>query len=82
MMQFLLCLEEAQLAEGGPAREEQSDPGPNATKEVDPNHAADQKEEPEFTKEVEALSVNPESPQESETGLDDIALQKAQDSEE
>lgn len=82
MMRFLFCLDEVQLAEGSSTSEEQPDPGPDATKEVDPNHATDQTEEPECTKETEALALHPESPLESETGLADIALQKIQDSEE
>lgn len=82
MIQFLFCLDEVQLVEGSSTSEEQSDPGPDATKEVDPNHVADRTEEPEFTKETEAVALHPESPLESETGLPDIALQKIQDSEE
>lgn len=71
-----------QLVEGCSTSEQQSDPGPDATKEVDPNHPADGTEEPEITKEMEALALQPESPLESETALDDIDLQKIQDSEE
>jgi len=83
MMQFLFCLDEVQLVEGSSTSEEQSDPGPDATKEVDPNHTSDRTEEPESTKEMEALALHPESPLEaSETGVADIALQKIQVSEE
>ncbi|XP_062425174.1 ankyrin repeat and MYND domain-containing protein 2 isoform X2 [Rhea pennata] len=74
--------DEMQLAEASSTGEEQSDSGPNATKEADPNHAADRREEIEHTKESEALAPHPDSPLESETGLADIALQKIQDSEE
>lgn len=82
IMRFLFCSDEVQLVEGSSTSEEQSDPCPDATKEMDLNHATDQMEEPEFTKEMEALALHPESPLESETGLADIALQKIQDSEE
>ena len=81
-MLFLFCSDEVQLVEGSSTSEEQSDPRPDATKDMDLNHATDQTEEPEFTKEMEALALHPESPLESETGLADIALQKIQDSEE
>ncbi|XP_074999743.1 ankyrin repeat and MYND domain-containing protein 2 isoform X2 [Calonectris borealis] len=74
--------DEVKPIEGSSTSEEQSDPGSDASKEVDPNHATDQMEEPEFTKETEALALHPESPLESETGLADIAIQKIQDSEE
>lgn len=82
MMQFLFCLDAMQLVEGSSTSEEQSDPGPDATKEVNPNHATEGTEEPEFTKEMEAQALHPDSPLQSETGLSDIALQKIQDSEE
>lgn len=79
---FLFCSDEMQLVEGSSTSEQQSDPGPDPTKSVDPNHPTDGTEEPEFTKEMEALALQPESPLESETALDDIDLQKIQDSEE
>lgn len=71
-----------QLAEGSSTSEQQSDPGSDPTKEVDPNRPTDGTEEPELTKEMGALALQPESPVESETALDDIDLQKIQDSEE
>lgn len=74
--------DEVQLVEGSSTSEEQTDAGPDATKEADANHATDQVEEPEFTKETEAPALPPEGPVESETGLADIALQKIQGSEE
>lgn len=77
-----LCLDAMQLVEGSSTSEEQSDPGPDATKEVNPNHAPEGTEEPEFTKETEAQALHPDSPLQSETGLSDIALQNIQDSEE
>lgn len=49
---------------------------------MDPNHPTDGAQEPECTKEMEALALQPESPLESETALDDIDVQKIQDSEE
>lgn len=79
---FLFCLDETQLVEGSSTSEQQSDPGPDPTKEVDPNHPTDGAQEPECTKEMEALALQPESPLESETALDDIDVQKIQDSEE
>lgn len=79
---FLFCLDEMQLVESSSTSEQQSDPGPDPTKEVDLNHPTDGTEEPEITKEMEALALQPESPLESETALDDIDLQKIQDSEE
>lgn len=81
IMQFLFCLDEVQLVEDSSTSEEQTDPGPDATK-ADANHATDQAEEPEFTKEMEAPALPPESPLESETDLADVALQKIQGSEE
>lgn len=80
-MRFLFCLDEVHLGEGSSANEEQSEPGPDATKEVDPSHATDPMEEPVITKEMEALAMHPEKPLESETGLDDITIQKIQNSE-
>ncbi|XP_032926965.1 ankyrin repeat and MYND domain-containing protein 2 [Catharus ustulatus] len=74
--------DETQPIEGSSTSEQQSDPGPDSTKEVDPNHPTDGTQEPEFTKEMEALALQPESPLESETALDDIDVQKIQDSEE
>lgn len=76
--------DEAQLEEAGATSEEQSAPGPDATKEADPNLwiQTDQTEETELTKEPEARAPHPDSPLESETALADIALQKIQDSEE
>lgn len=82
MMRFLFCLDEVQLVEGSSTSEEASDPGPDATEEVNPNHAIDGTEDPEFIKETEALVLQPESPLESDAGLADIALQKVQDVEE
>ncbi|OXB76947.1 UNVERIFIED_CONTAM: hypothetical protein H355_012441 [Colinus virginianus] len=75
---------EAQLGEAVSTSEEQSAPGPDATKEADPNLLlqTDRTEEAELTKESEAQAPHPDSPLESETGLADIALQKIQDSEE
>lgn len=83
-MSFLFCLDETELEEAGSTSEEQSAPGPDATKEADPNLwiQTDQREETELTKEPEARAPHPDSPLESETGLADIALQKIQDSEE
>uniref|UniRef100_A0A8C0VBJ8 Ankyrin repeat and MYND domain containing 2 n=1 Tax=Cyanistes caeruleus TaxID=156563 RepID=A0A8C0VBJ8_CYACU len=74
--------DEMQLVEGSSTSEQQSDSDPDPTKEMDPNHPTEGTEEPEFTKEMEALALQPESPLESETALDDIDLQKIQDSEE
>ncbi|KAF4794237.1 Ankyrin repeat and MYND domain-containing protein 2 [Turdus rufiventris] len=74
--------DETQLVEGSSTSEQQSDPGPDPTKEVDSNHPTDGTQEPECTKEMEALALQPESPLESETALDDIDVQKIQDSEE
>uniref|UniRef100_A0A8C9LAC4 Ankyrin repeat and MYND domain-containing protein 2 n=1 Tax=Pavo cristatus TaxID=9049 RepID=A0A8C9LAC4_PAVCR len=76
--------DEAQLEQAGSTSEEQSAPGPDATKEADPNLwiPTDPTEETELTKEPEARAPRPDSPLESETGLADIALQKIRDSEE
>lgn len=83
-MSFVFCLDEAQPEEAGSTSEEQSAPGPDATKEADPNPwiQTAQTEETELTKESEARVPRPDSPLQSETGLADIALQKIQDSEE
>lgn len=82
MMALLFCLDEVQPGESSTTDEEQSAPGPDATKEVDPNHTADRTEEAELAKESEALALNPDSPLESETSLAAVDLQKIQDSEE
>ncbi|XP_066174340.1 ankyrin repeat and MYND domain-containing protein 2 isoform X1 [Sylvia atricapilla] len=74
--------DEMQLVEGSSTSEQQSDTGLDPTKEVDPSHPTDGTEEPELTKEMEALALQPEHPPESETALDDINVQKIQDSEE
>ncbi|XP_042673023.1 ankyrin repeat and MYND domain-containing protein 2 isoform X1 [Centrocercus urophasianus] len=76
--------DEAQPEEAGSTSEEQSAPGPDATKEADPNPwiQTARTEETELTKESEARVPRPDSQLERETGLADIALQKIQDSEE
>ncbi|XP_043397052.1 ankyrin repeat and MYND domain-containing protein 2 isoform X2 [Chelonia mydas] len=74
--------DEAQAADPSSTNEEQSDPHPGATKEVDLNHAVDRTEERMLNNEPAAPQPRPDNQSESETSLADIAVQKVQEAEE
>ncbi|CAM4520497.1 ankyrin repeat and MYND domain-containing protein 2 [Caretta caretta] len=74
--------DEAQAADPSSTNEEQSDPHPGATKEVDLSHAVDRTEERGLNNEPAAPQPRPDNQSESETSLADIAVQKVQEAEE